>query len=226
MKFNWSLRTEQLIMSSDLDLKHIGAQYERVALDEKNLPYNPVELLTEWFSKAVDAKIPYANAATISTINEKGSPESRVILIKEIKEGQIIFFTNYNSDKAKAISKNNKVGINIYWKELDRQIRINGTADKIPPKESEAYFQSRPYESQISATISNQSSVVTRDELERLTDELKLKYPDSPLPCPEYWGGYEISISEIEFWQGRPNRLHDRFRYELTDKWEKSRLAP
>ena len=213
-------------MSSDLDLKHIGAQYERVALEEKDLPYNPIDLLTKWFTKAVDSKIPYANAATISTINEKGYPESRVILIKEIKEGQIIFFTNYNSHKAQAIEKNNKVGINIYWKELDRQIRVNGSAEKLTFKESEEYFQSRPYESQVSATISNQSSEVTRDELERLTDELKLKYPKTPLPCPEYWGGYEITVHEIEFWQGRPNRLHDRFHYELTDKWNLKRLAP
>lgn len=213
-------------MSSDLDLKHVGAQYERLALSEENLPYNPIELLTEWFTKAVDSKIPYANAATLSTINSEGFPESRVILIKEIKEGQLIFFTNYESNKAKAIFNNPKVGINIYWKELDRQIRINGSADKIPPKESEEYFQSRPYESQISATISKQSRETTRNELERLTDELKLKYPDAPLPCPDYWGGFEISVQQIEFWQGRPNRLHDRFRYQLTDKWEKHRLAP
>lgn len=213
-------------MGSDLDLKHVGAQYERVALEEKDLPYQPVDLLTEWFSKAVESKIPYANAATLSTINQDGYPSSRVILIKEIKEGQVIFFTNYNSEKAQAISSNPKVSINIYWKELDRQVRINGSAAKITPRESEEYFQSRPYESQISATISDQSSVVTRDELERLTDELKLKYPKAPLPCPSYWGGYEVSMHQIEFWQGRPNRLHDRFRYELTDKWEVKRLAP
>jgi len=218
-------------MSKSLDLKNIGAQYERVALNETELPKDPIDFLKSWLSKAIEAKIPYANAATLSTIGTDGYPSSRVILVKEIKDKQVIFFTNYNSDKAIDIQMTPKVGINIYWKELDRQIRLKGCAKKISQIESEKYFQSRPYESQISATISKQSSPVTREELERLTSELKEKYPNAPLPCPDYWGGYEINIDTIEFWQGRPNRLHDRFRYELKDNkskdnWSIQRLAP
>jgi pyridoxamine 5'-phosphate oxidase len=217
---------EALLMSSDLDLKKIGAQYERVALNESDLPNNPIELLNQWFNKAIDAKIPYANAATISTIGSDGHPASRVILVKEIKNEKIIFFTNYNSAKAKDIEHSPKVSLNIYWKELDRQIRIKGEAKKISAKDSKIYFHSRPYESQVSAIISNQSSATTLEELETLTQDLKNKYPEAPLPYPDYWGGYAISISEIEFWQGRPNRLHDRFLYNQTPNWQKHRLAP
>lgn len=213
-------------MSSDLDLKNIGAQYERVALEESELPENPIDLLTEWFSKAVDAKIPYANAATLSTLGTDGFPSSRVILIKEIKNQKVIFFTNYNSKKAKDIENCSNVSLNIYWKELDRQIRLRGKAIKTSKEESETYFHSRPYESQVSAIISNQSSIVTKEELEKLTSSFKAEHPELPLPYPQYWGGYEIEIEDIEFWQGRPNRLHDRFKYVNTGNWEKKRLAP
>jgi pyridoxamine 5'-phosphate oxidase len=217
---------EALLMSSDLDLKKIGAQYERVALEESALPNNPLDLLTEWFTKAIDSKIPYANAATLSTLGADGFPSSRVILIKEIKSEKVIFFTNYNSKKAKDIEHSPKVSLNIYWKELDRQIRLRGEAQKISAKESKEYFHSRPYESQVSAIISNQSSIVTKEELENLTQSLKSKHPQAPLPYPEYWGGYAIKIEAIEFWQGRPNRLHDRFQYLNSENWVKNRLAP
>lgn len=213
-------------MSRDLDLKKIGAQYERVALQESELPENPIDLLTEWFTKAVDAKIPYANAATLSTIGADGYPASRVILIKEIKNQNIIFFTNYNSKKAKDIEHSSNVSLNIYWKELDRQIRLIGNAKKTSKEESETYFHSRPYESQVSAIISDQSSVVSKEELENLTNTFKAQHPELPLPYPQFWGGYKIGIKDIEFWQGRPNRMHDRFKYYNTGSWEKKRLAP
>lgn len=215
-----------------MDLKKVGQQYERTELKPESLKENPSDLIKEWMELALTAKIPYANAATLATIDSQGFPQARVILIKEIKSNSLVFFTNYNSDKARDIDSHKKVSLNIFWKELDRQIKIVGEAKKIPARESEEYFYSRPRESQISAIASNQSQVVTKEALYAKVKELELKYKDEKVDYPSFWGGFEVEFSAVEFWQGRPNRLHDRFIYKKNKdskeetSWTIDRLAP
>ncbi len=211
-----------------MDLKNIGAQYERPELKRETLKDSPIEQIEEWIELAITAKLPYANAAVLATVDQEGFPHSRVILVKEIKNGELIFFTNYNSDKAQNIERENKVSLNIYWKELDRQVRLTGLAKRIPEKDSKDYFYSRPRESQISAVASDQSSVVSKEELYEAVSKLKEKYEGQEVPFPDYWGGYAVSPLRVEFWQGRPNRLHDRFLYTKSSdgSWTIDRLAP
>lgn len=210
-----------------MDLKKVGQQYERTELKRETLKTEPTEQLKEWMQLALTAKIPYANAAILATLDAKGYPQARIILIKEIVENSLSFFTNYNSAKATDIQAHDKVSLNIYWKELDRQVRISGRAKKIPAAESKEYFYSRPRESQISAVASNQSEVVSKEALYARVKELELKYKDKVVDFPDYWGGYRVEIEEAEFWQGRPNRLHDRFIYRRNENyWEIDRLAP
>lgn len=211
-----------------MDLKKIGAQYDRPELKRETLKSSPIEQLEEWIELSITAKLPYANAAVLSTIDDEGFPSSRVILIKEIKNGGLIFFTNYHSDKARNIERDPKVSLNIYWKELDRQVRITGHASRIPAQESKDYFYSRPRESQISAVASDQSSIVTKEELHRAVEDLKKKCAGKDVPFPDYWGGFIVSPASIEFWQGRPSRLHDRFLYTKNSdgSWGIDRLAP
>lgn len=210
-----------------MDLRKVGQQYERTELKREALKENPIEQLEEWMQLALTAKIPYANAATLGTLDPHGYPQTRIILLKEIKDSSLIFFTNYNSAKAKDIQKHNQVSLNIYWKELDRQVRVLGRAKKIEEAQSREYFYSRPRESQISAIASDQSSIITKEELYAKVKELELKYEGEQVEYPSYWGGYAVEIESIEFWQGRPNRLHDRFIYQKADHgWEINRLAP
>lgn len=210
-----------------MDLKKVGQQYERQELKRETLKESPIEQLEEWMQLAITAKIPYANAANLATVGTDGFPKSRIILIKEIKDSSVVFFTNYNSAKAQDIAKNNKVSLNIYWKELDRQVRITGTAKKSPVEESKEYFFSRPRESQISAIASDQSHIVEKEELYQKVKELEKKFEGKDVEFPSFWGGYNVEIESIEFWQGRPNRLHDRFKYTKDGKsWVIQRLAP
>lgn len=210
-----------------MDLKNIREEYNKESLNEENILKNPIEQFEKWFQNAIDVKISYVNAATITTINQEGFPESRVVLVKEISKNGPIFFTNYESSKAKDIEKNPKVAMNIYWKELDRQIRMTGIAKKISKKDSQEYFLSRGKESQASALASPQSQEITKEELYKRKDEVHKKYPDENYPAPDFWGGYIIELNTIEFWQGRPNRFHDRFKFTLKNgNWNFSRLAP
>ncbi|MCO4754232.1 MAG: pyridoxamine 5'-phosphate oxidase [Bacteriovoracaceae bacterium] len=210
-----------------MDLKKVGQQYERQELKRETLKDSPIEQLEEWMQLAITAKIPYANAANLATVDANGYPKSRIILIKEIKDSSLVFFTNYNSAKAQDIERNNKVSLNIYWKELDRQVRVTGKAHKVPTEESREYFYSRPRESQISAIASNQSHIVDKSELYDKVQELELLYKDKPVEFPNFWGGFSIDVESIEFWQGRPNRLHDRFLYSKSGQnWSIDRLAP
>lgn len=215
-------------MSKKIDLKKISAQYLSEPLQANDLPFDPFELVDSWFSKAIALNIAYANSAILSTISNDGFPSSRAILIKEIKDENIIFFTNYNSSKAQDIQNNPKVCINIYWKELDKQIRVKGEASKVSLEESKSYFYSRPKESQVSALISPQSKEISYSKLLELFESKLKEFSNQEVPYPLHWGGYQIKCHEIEFWQGRPNRLHDRFIYhkEKSDKWSFKRLAP
>ena len=210
-----------------MDLKDIRLEYTRKELNRELLHQNPIEQITAWFQDARESQIEYLNAATLSTVNEKGFPSGRIVLLKEITEGGAIFFTNYDSDKGKEISLNPKVSLCIFWKELDRQIRLSGTAEKISERESLEYFQTRPRESQISAHASHQSSIVTKEELDQAVEKFQNEFKSQDIPLPKNWGGYRVILSEVEVWQGRPNRLHDRFQYTKSEsEWVINRLAP
>lgn len=210
-----------------MDLKDIRAEYLQAELNIRDLASNPFNQLNTWFDQVLKSEIIYPNAANLSTVDKNGVPHGRIILIKDIKDKGITFFTDYSSDKANQIADNKSVCINVFWKEFDRQVRMNGIISKVDRSESEKYFQSRPKESQISAAASSQSSEVSKEDLIAKVHELTKQYEDKDvLPCPESWGGYFVEINEFEFWQGRPNRLHDRFKYTLNDSWEIKRVSP
>ena len=209
-----------------MDLKHIKLEYEREELERKNLTSSPFEMIQKWFDDAKKAEITYLNAANLATVNTKGVPSNRIILIKEMTEEGAIFFTDYSSDKAHHIETNPVASLCLFWKELDRQIRITGRAYKIPRDESEAYFHSRPKASQLSAYISSQSSVVDDHYLTQELTKATEAFKDKVVPCPEDWGGFIVKYEEVEFWQGRPNRLHDRFVYKFENNWKIERLSP
>lgn len=210
-----------------MDLKNIREEYNKEPLDEKNILRDPLKQFEKWFQYALDVKVSYVNAANLTTINREGFPDSRIVLIKEITQDGPVFFTNYESSKAQDIKINPKVGLNIYWKELDRQIRLTGTARKISKEESKNYFLSRSKESQASALASRQSQKISKEELYKKKADIHAKYPDENYPAPDFWGGYVIEMNSIEFWQGRPNRFHDRFLFtKQNGQWDFSRLAP
>lgn len=202
--------------------------YNKATLSSHELNSNPIEQFKHWFNIALKLKIKEANAMVLSTVSPEGIPSGRVLLLKGVNSLGFTFFTNYNSSKAKDISFNPNVSMTFFWPELEQQIRIYGTVTKLDAKDSDAYFDSRPKESQISALASNQSSKIDdRSNLENEVIRLKKLYKNSNVPRSEHWGGYLLSPIKIEFWQGRVSRLHDRFLYELIDgKWEVSRLAP
>jgi pyridoxamine 5'-phosphate oxidase len=211
-----------------MDLKNVRAEYLQQELHVDDLHQDPFEQLRSWFDLALKANLNYPNAADLATVDHEGQPHSRIILIKDILDDGVTFFTNYESDKALHIDNNPKVGLNLFWKELDRQVRILGQSRKLSQAESEAYFQSRPLESQISAFASKQSRVTDKNTLLSSVANVRMQFQDlDKLPCPPYWGGYHVKIHQFEFWQGRPTRLHDRFRYRLENfQWIIERLAP
>ena len=191
---------------------------------------DPMVLFATWFKIAETSKeIEEPNAMTLSTQSKNGFPRSRVVLLKGFSEDGFVFFTNYESEKGKSISNNPKVGISFFWPSLERQIIINGVAKKISDNESDAYFKSRPRGSQLGALVSPQSKVIPdRKFLENRLFELKKKFHNKSIPRPNKWGGFLIKPISIEFWQGRPNRLHDRISFQLINKnkWKVERLAP
>lgn len=203
--------------------------YDKHTLHKSDLENNPIDQFKVWFQEAKEANVEEPNAMTLSTVSEGGIPSSRIMLLKEVNDSGFVFFTNYLSRKAQEINANEDIAIVFLWLAQHRQIRINGIAEKVSREDSQIYFQSRPKESQIGAWASPQSDVVTsKEELDKRFDEIALKYKDDEvLPCPPHWGGYLIRPIEMEYWQGRPSRLHDRFRYRMKDgKWIIERLAP
>ena len=203
--------------------------YRAKTLTINEINDNPFLQFQQWFQDALDSKIKETNAMTIATVNSNGQPSARIVLLKGFDERGFIFYTNYNSKKGQELAINPKIAAVFFWKELERQIRIEGTTKKISRTASLAYFQSRPKGSQIGAWASPQSQViVNRTILENNVTALQEKYKEAnQLPIPEHWGGYIIQPSLIEFWQGRSSRLHDRINYTLADgKWKIERLAP
>ncbi len=197
-------------------------------LKEEEVLNNPFEQFEKWFTEAFNVNIPDANAMSLATCSSNCKPSVRTVLLKHYDERGFIFYTNYSSKKGNDIQVNPNASILFFWKELGRQIRIEGVVEKVSKEESEEYFHTRSFESQIAALASNQSSVIeNRELLEKKFNELKIKYKDVVVPLPEFWGGCRLIPDKIEFWQGRQNRLHDRILYSKNNNtWEIQRLSP
>ena len=211
-----------------MDIKNLRLNYKKSTIDFNNLSDNPIQYFMSWFEDALTVNKEEANACVLSTISPENTPCSRVILLKEVNDSGFTFFTNYTSEKAIEIEGNPNVALNFYWPELERQVRITGIANKISARDSDAYFKTRPRESQMGAWLSNQSSELALDyEFTDTLSALESKFKDKDVERPLHWGGYCIIPTKIEFWQGRPSRLHDRLVYELDGEiWNKKRLAP
>jgi pyridoxamine 5'-phosphate oxidase len=195
-------------------------------LDREHLPDEPLEQFGKWFEEARTV-VPLAEAMTLATVDVDCSPDARMVLLKGFGPDGFRFFTNYESAKGSQLAANGRAALVLYWRELDRQVRIRGSVERLSPEDSDTYFASRPRDSQIAAAISPQSRPIEREELDRRYVELALDLGESSLGRPEHWGGYLLRPEVIEFWQGRDSRMHDRFVYRRQpDGWEIQRLAP
>lgn len=212
------------------DLGSYRKSYEKSELLEDSIPDNPMQLFQTWFYEVEQADgLDEPNAMTVSTLGLDGFPKNRVVLLKKYNHEGFIFYTNYNSEKGKAIDANPKLCLSFFWPNLERQIIIKGSAEKIASNLSDGYFESRPDGSKLGAIVSDQSSVISsRDILEEKLEALESEYKGKEIKRPDHWGGYIVKPVSIEFWQGRPNRLHDRIRYTLQKDfdWKIERLAP
>ncbi|NER17661.1 pyridoxamine 5'-phosphate oxidase [Spongiivirga citrea] len=204
--------------------------YEKSELSENSVPNNPMQLFQSWFYEVEQMEVvDEVNAMSVSTIGLDGFPKTRVVLLKEYTHEGFIFYTNYESEKGKAIAANSNICISFFWHSAERQIIIKGKAEKIAPNKSDGYFESRPEGSRLGAIVSDQSQVIpSRKYLEDKLKALEAEYESKSIERPDYWGGYLVRPVEMEFWQGRANRLHDRLRYKLDSdfNWVMERLAP
>jgi pyridoxamine 5'-phosphate oxidase len=203
-------------------------EYAREALAEAEVDADPVVQFGRWFEQATQAGLLEPHAMTLATATPDGRPSARMVLLRGFDERGFCFYTNYESRKAAELAANPRAALVFWWAELERQVRIEGTVERTSRAESEAYFASRPPGSQLSAAASPQSRVIAdRAVIERRVAELATAVPDGPVPLPDFWGGYRLAHEVVEFWQGRPNRLHDRLRYRRAgDAWKIERLAP
>ncbi|MFD2257406.1 pyridoxamine 5'-phosphate oxidase [Luteolibacter algae] len=212
-----------------MDLSDFRKEYSSRGLHREDLSDNPIDVFETWFKQATDLKVHEPNAMTLATISPEGTLAQRTVLLKAFDSKGFTFFTNYQSRKASHIAANPNVSILFPWITLERQVIIQGTAEKISPAESLKYFTTRPRESQIGAWVSNQSEVISsRKILLQKLEELKAKFKEGEIPLPSFWGGYRIVPQTIEFWQGGPARIHDRFQYtRINDQtWKIDRLSP
>ncbi len=212
------------------DLSNYRKQYDKDALLEENTPENPIEMFRDWFMQAEnDDTVHEANAMNIATIGLDGFPKNRMVLLKKFTYEGFIFYTNYQSEKGRAITANSNICLSFFWPALERQIIIKGHAEKLSENSSDGYFESRPDGSKLGAWASEQSAVIpSRTFLDKQLKKFEEKFKNKEIPRPKNWGGYLVRPVSIEFWQGRPNRMHDRIRYRLQKdyNWKKERLAP
>ncbi|MEP1151359.1 MAG: pyridoxamine 5'-phosphate oxidase [Balneola sp.] len=210
------------------DIEKLREEYSQNTLDEKDVDLDPIAQFQHWLNESLTAKIPEPNAMTLSTVDSSHKPHSRIVLLKGIDKGSFIFYSNYKSDKGKEMDSNPNVALCFLWKELERQVRIEGTVTKLSREESEEYFHVRPVQSQIGAIASEQSlEIDNRAVLETKFEELMELYSTGHVPMPDFWGGYIVEPTSIEFWQGRRSRLHDRIKYKKSNNsWTIKRLSP
>ena len=215
-------------MDEKINLAGMRMNYTSAPFDKAHVLKNPIAQFKVWFDEAVLSKIEEPNAMTLATASNEGMPNARIVLLKEFDKKGFVFYTNYESQKGKELEKNTTAVLLFFWKELVRQVRINGSVKKISHEESNEYFHSRPRESQLGAWASEQSSrIPNRKFLENKFTSFQNKFDRKEIPLPPFWGGYRVLPTEIEFWQGRENRLHDRILYSLIeDEWKISRLSP
>ncbi|MBC9812469.1 pyridoxamine 5'-phosphate oxidase [Crocinitomicaceae bacterium CZZ-1] len=208
------------------DLRNDHRDFDLARLEDV-VGTNPFDLFNQWMKNAVDKGVAEANACVVSTVDTTGQPSGRIVYLKELINGEFIFYTNYHSHKGKDLAGNNKISMLFFWPALQQQIRIDGLCYKVPEQVSDAYFRSRPRGSKIGAWASNQSEqLISRTELEQRVHEYAEKFPGE-VPRPPHWGGYAVRAELVEFWQGRPSRLHDRFVFKKEgENWNVGRLNP
>jgi pyridoxamine 5'-phosphate oxidase len=211
------------------DLTSIRTDYAREGLRESDLDPSPIAQLEKWLNEAIAAEHPEPTAMMLATASPEGEPAARVVLLKGLGAGGLVFFTNYESDKGRQLADNPRASAVFFWVLLERQARVSGTVSRVAREETEAYFRSRPRESQLGTWASAQSSVLEgREALETRLAEVRARFGDGEVPCPPMWGDYRLVPDRLEFWQGRPSRLHDRLRYTRKGEasWLVERLSP
>lgn len=212
------------------NLGHKRQSYEMHTLDREDLEKHPIDQFEKWYHDAEHVKIVEPNIMSLATVNAEAKPSVRIVLLKGFAKEGFAFYTNYGSQKASDLESNPHASLAFWWDKLQRQVRIEGVCSKIPAEQSEKYFQSRPRGSQLSAWASPQSHIITKEQLIERRRETEDRFQsEDPLPLPDAWGGFLLKPTALEFWQGRENRYHDRFRYELDNEdgsWSVSRLAP
>ena len=210
------------------DIANIRKDYIQGVLSEQDVFPDAIQQFEKWWSEAIASEIEEPNAMTVATINEQGFPSARIVLVKDISDEGFSFFSNYNSDKGQQISAQDRVALLFFWKELERQVRIEGTIEKLSDADSDAYFASRPRGSKIAAWSSPQSEIIAdRSVLDQRVQQYEEKFQNQDVPRPPHWGGYLVRPLSIEFWQGRSSRMHDRLKYiKEGNGWKIERLAP